>query len=73
MAVSTGDTVTIEYGRAQLREMLGRDPETGMELRTEEGLSGRVADVGDDRVSVDFNHELAGETPVFDVEILEVD
>jgi FKBP-type peptidyl-prolyl cis-trans isomerase 2 len=50
----------------------GRDPEAGLEVRTEQGLPGHVVDVDDDTVTVDFNHDLAGETLTFEVEIVEV-
>ena len=64
----------VQYDRDQLNEMLqGATVEEGMQLQTEQGLPGEVVDVGEDVVRVDFNHELAGETLEFDVEIVSVD
>lgn len=66
------DDRVIEYDRAEFESMIeGHDPEVGLEVRTEQGLPGHVVAV-DDTVAVDFNHELAGETLTFEVEIVEV-
>lgn len=68
------DDRVVDYEAAEFREMLGgRDPEVGLEIQTEEGLPGEVVDVDDETVSVDFNHELAGETLAFDVEVVSVE
>ena len=68
------DDRVVDYEAAEFREMLGgRDPEAGLEIQTEEGLPGEVVGVGDETVSVDFNHELAGETLTFDVEVVSVE
>jgi len=68
------DDRVVDYEAAEFREMLGgRDPEVGLEIQTEEGLPGEVVDVDDETVSVDFNHELAGETLTFDVEVVSVE
>ena len=68
------DDRVVDYEAAEFREMLGgRDPEVGLEIQTEEGLPGEVVGVGDETVSVDFNHELAGETLTFDVEVVSVE
>ncbi|MFB6150262.1 MAG: peptidylprolyl isomerase [Haloarculaceae archaeon] len=64
----------VTYDPDELREMLGGDePTEGMELRTDEGLPGTVTSVGDDEVRVDFNHELAGETLEFEIEVVSVE
>jgi len=64
----------VEYDADQFREMIGgRDPEVGMEVQTEEGRPGEVVAVEDDSVRVDFNHDLAGETLEFEVEVLSVE
>ncbi|PSQ06454.1 peptidylprolyl isomerase [Halobacteriales archaeon QS_4_69_31] len=63
----------VAYDTAELREMLGgREPTEGMELQTEEGLPGTVVSV-DEQARVDFNHDLAGETLEFQVEVVSVD
>jgi len=68
------DDRVVEYDADEFRQMLGgRDPEVGLEIQTEEGLPGEVVDVDDDTVRVDFNHELAGETLTFDVEVVSVE
>lgn len=63
-----------EYDREAFEEMLGdRDLVEGVEVQTDDGLPGRVVDIGDSVVTVDFNHELAGETLTFEIEIVEVE
>nr|WP_276278767.1 hypothetical protein [Halomicroarcula sp. SYNS111] len=52
--------------------MVGKAPEPGLHVHAENGLHGDVTAVRDDAVEVDFNHELAGRTLVFDIEVLEV-
>ena len=62
-----------EYDREAFEEMLGdRELVEGFEVKTDEGLHGRVTDIGSEMVTVDFNHELAGETLIFEIEILDV-
>jgi len=68
------DDRVVEYDADEFRQMLGgRDPEVGLEIQTEEGLPGEVVDADDDTVRVDFNHELAGETLTFDIEVVSVE
>lgn len=63
-----------EYDREAFEEMLGdRELEEGFEVEADSGLTGQVVDIGPETVTVDFNHELAGETLTFEIEILEVD
>ena len=67
------DDRVVEYGTDEFSGMIGgRDPEVGMEVQTEEGLPGEVTAADDDTVTVDFNHELAGETLEFEVEVVSV-
>jgi peptidyl-prolyl cis-trans isomerase B (cyclophilin B) len=61
----------VEYEREEFRESLGEEPEVGMHIHTEEA-HGDIVEVEDDTVVVDFNHELAGETLVFEIEVVEV-
>lgn len=64
----------VEYDAPEFREMLGgRDPQEGLEIQTEEGMPGVVSAVDGDAVEVDFNHELAGETLAFEVEVVSVE
>jgi peptidylprolyl isomerase len=67
------DDRVVSYDREEFTGMIGgRDPEEGMEVQTEEGLPGDVVAVDDDSVRIDFNHELAGETLEFEVEVVSV-
>lgn len=62
------------YPREDFEEMIGdRDLVVGFEVETEDGLPGRVVDFDGNEVTVDFNHELAGETLTFDIEVLDVE
>ncbi|MFW6152919.1 MAG: FKBP-type peptidyl-prolyl cis-trans isomerase [Halobacteriota archaeon] len=61
------------FDEATFRNMVGGDlPEVGTRLRTQDGSIATVTEVGDGAVEVDFNHELAGETLAFEVEIVDV-
>ena len=62
-----------EYDRDAFEDMLGKPVAVGDEVETEDGLPGRVVDFDDDTVTVDFNHELAGETLKFEIEIVDVE
>lgn len=62
------------FERAAFEEALqGETPEEGMHVQTQQGGIGEIVRVDDDAVRVDFNHELAGETLEFEVEILDVE
>ncbi|MDY7082349.1 MAG: FKBP-type peptidyl-prolyl cis-trans isomerase [Halobacteria archaeon] len=61
-----------EYEKEQLEEALGQEPQEGMHLHIE-GTHGDVAEVEGDTVKVDFNPHLAGETLVFEIELLEIE
>lgn len=61
-----------EYDAESFEGMVGRAPEVGLHVHAENGLHGDVTAVRDGTVEVDFNHELAGKTLVFDVEVVEV-
>jgi len=52
-------------------ETLTIPPEVGLHVHAENGLHGDVTAVTDDAVEIDFNHELAGRTLEFEVEILD--
>lgn len=63
-----------EYDREAFEEMLGdRELVEGFTVETNSGLEGRVVEFTDNNVMVDFNHELAGETLTFDIEIIDID
>ncbi|KAB1185175.1 MULTISPECIES: peptidylprolyl isomerase [Haloferax] len=60
-----------EHETAQLREILGDDPEVGMYVQTQQGGLGEIVHADDEIVRIDFNHQLAGETLIFDIEIVD--
>ncbi|MFB6089949.1 MAG: peptidylprolyl isomerase [Halobellus sp.] len=62
-----------EYDAETFEAMVGDDPAVGMHVEAENGLHGDVVAVRDGVVEVDFNHELAGRTLVFEIEILDPD
>jgi len=62
-----------EYDLAEFTEMVGGEtPEEGAYIETEGGDLAEITHVDEETVRVDFNHELAGETVEFDIEIVDV-
>jgi len=63
-----------EYDRGAFEEMMGdRELVIGFEVEAKDsGLPGEVSEIRDDSVIVDFNHELAGETLEFEIEVVDV-
>ena len=61
-----------EYDPETFEVMVGQPPAVGMHVEAHNDLHGDVVAVADDTVTVDFNHELAGKTLVFDLEVLSV-
>lgn len=84
MKVGEKKTVTVEPGKGygeksasriklvpvKVFRQEGMNPMPGMPVEID-GMRGRVQTVSGGRVRVDFNHELAGKTLVFDVEVVE--
>lgn len=62
-----------EYDPETFEGMVGKPPEIGLHVEAQNDLHGDVTAITDDTVEVDFNHELAGRTLVFDIEILAVE
>jgi len=62
-----------EFDREQFESMVGQEPAEGMQVQTQGGASGSVADVDDETVVVDFTHPLAGETLTFEIDVLSVE
>jgi FKBP-type peptidyl-prolyl cis-trans isomerase 2 len=63
-----------EYDREAFEEMLDdRELAEGFVVEADSGLEGRVTDIGAQTVTVDFNHELAGEHLTFTIEIINVE
>jgi peptidyl-prolyl cis-trans isomerase B (cyclophilin B) len=61
-----------EYDAETFEEMVGQPPEVGLHVEARNDLHGDVSAVVDGTVRVDFNHELAGRTLVFDIRVLDV-
>lgn len=62
-----------EYDPGEFSTMIGgQTPEEGAYIETQDGERAEIIHVDDDVVRIDFNHELAGETVEFDVEIIDV-
>jgi len=61
-----------EYDAETFEGMVGKPPEVGMHVHSQGGLHGDVTAVRDDVVEVDFNHELADQTLVFEIEVIGV-
>ncbi|RLM89004.1 peptidylprolyl isomerase [Halobellus sp. Atlit-38R] len=60
-----------EYDPETFEGMVGESPAVGLHVHAQNGLHGDVVTVHEDAVEVDFNHELAGKTLVFEVEIVD--
>ena len=67
------DDMIQEFDREEFEGMVGQEAEVGMHVHTQDGAHGDVSEVGEDTVKLDFNHELAGETLEFEVEVLSVE
>ncbi|WP_144904345.1 FKBP-type peptidyl-prolyl cis-trans isomerase [Halobellus captivus] len=59
-----------EYDRETFEAMVGHAPEVGLHVHAQNGLHGDVVAVNGDSIEVDFNHELAGRTLVFEIEVV---
>lgn len=62
-----------EYDVETFEGMVGQEPEIGLHVEAQNDFHGDVTAISGDTVQVDFNHELAGETLVFDISILSAD
>ena len=66
-----------EYDQELSRELpveaVNFTPEVGMQLATDTGLRGIVTEVGEKSFIVDFNHELAGKTLIFEVTVVSME
>ncbi|ADT84877.1 FKBP-type peptidyl-prolyl cis-trans isomerase [Thermococcus barophilus] len=52
-------------------ENAGIEPVKDMYVMTDSGIA-RIAEVGEENVTLDFNHPLAGKTLIFEVEIIDI-
>jgi FKBP-type peptidyl-prolyl cis-trans isomerase 2 len=62
-----------ELSRELPAEAVNFAPEVGMQLATDTGLSGIITEVGEKNFVIDFNHELAGKTLIFEVTVVSVE
>jgi len=61
-----------KYDPETFEAMVGRPPEIGLHVEAQKGLHGDVTAISPEAVEVDFNHELAGKTLVFEMDVLDV-
>lgn len=82
LGLEEGDTVQIDvphedftftYDRGEFEAMAGDPAEVGREVHAMTGLLGRVVEVTDDSVTVDFDPDRSGDVLTFDVEVVEVE
>ncbi|MBD3292808.1 MAG: peptidylprolyl isomerase [Armatimonadia bacterium] len=68
------DDAVMEFPLDQLPDEI--EPEVGMQLQLQgqngQAFPARVVEVGDDTLTLDANHPLAGETLTFEIELVEV-
>jgi FKBP-type peptidyl-prolyl cis-trans isomerase 2 len=71
-----------EEAYGEYREELSRElpieavdftPAIGMQLATDTGLKGIVTQVDEEKFVIDFNHELAGKTLIFEVKVVSME
>ena len=62
-----------EYDRAAFEAMVDAEAAVGLHVHAQNGLHGDVVAVHDETVEVDFNHELAGKTLTFEIEVVDPD
>ena len=62
-----------EYDPETFEGMVGQPAEIGLHVEAQNGLHGDVTAISEDAIQVDFNHELAGKTLVFDIRVLSVE
>jgi FKBP-type peptidyl-prolyl cis-trans isomerase 2 len=69
------EDAVMEFPREQLPDEI--EPEVGMQLQLQgqngQAFPARVVEVGDDTITLDANHPLAGETLTFEIELVEVE
>jgi FKBP-type peptidyl-prolyl cis-trans isomerase 2 len=61
----------VEFDRQAVEERSDATAEPGELVRAENGETGWISEVDDERVTVDFNHELAGTPVEFEVTLLD--
>lgn len=67
------ESLVTEYDVDEFQEMAGEVPTVGTFVETQRGDLAEITQVDEESVHVDFNHQLAGETLEFDIEIVDVE
>ncbi len=67
-----GEEAVVTVPRAELEARSDATAEVDSLVHSENGDVGWITDVSDEEVTVDFNHELAGERVEFEIRVLEV-
>jgi peptidylprolyl isomerase len=57
---------------SELKTSIGTEPVIGMVLNAANGMSGKITNISEKIVSIDFNHELAGKSLTFKIKILDI-
>ena len=65
------DDRIVEIPRDELEARSETTAEAGELVRADDGPTGWITSVGEETVTVDFNHELAGETVEFELKLLD--
>lgn len=82
VGMEVGDTATIAvphedlqvpYDREEFEAMVGEAPEAGADVHALTGLLGKVVDVDEESVTVDYDPDHAGQSLTFDVEVVEIE
>ena len=66
------DDQIVSLPREEIEDRSGTEAEVGAIVTTDTDQSGWITDVSEDTVTVDFNHELAGEKLEFEIRVIDV-
>lgn len=62
----------VDYPRDEVEDRSNKEAEVGELVTTDANQSGWITDVSAESVTVDFNHELAGERLEFEIRVIDV-
>lgn len=66
------DDEIVSFPRDEIEDQSETEAEVGAIVTTDTNQSGWITEVTDDTVTVDFNHELAGEKLEFEIRVIDV-
>lgn len=66
------DDQIVSFPREEIEDHSDTEAEVGAIVTTDTNQSGWITEVTEDTVTVDFNHELAGETVEFEIRVIDV-